>query len=132
LPTAIPTAIAAAPTPAAPASPLTGFWAFRGETGDRPIGGALRFWMEEGELVGAYMAPSGKATRLANLKLSGNHVAFDIVGPLGAWHLTGTLDGSRMTGTFQTVTRTIAWAAVRQREPGPAPTATPTPTASAR
>jgi hypothetical protein len=111
-------------------SPLIGFWAFRGETGDRPIGGALRFWYEEGEVVGAYIAPSGKATRLANLKMNGNFVAFDIVGPLGAWHLTGTLDGSRMTGSFQTVTRTVSWAAVRQREPAPAPTATPT--ASAR
>ncbi len=109
------------------ASPLTGFWAFRGETGEHPIGGALRFWTDRTELAGAYLAPNGKATRLANLVLSGSAIAFDIVGPLGSWHLTGTVSGARMSGSFQTVTRTISWAAVRQREPGPAPTVTPTP-----
>jgi hypothetical protein len=82
--------------------------------------------MEGGELEGAYVAPSGKSTRLANLTLHINAIAFDIVGPLGAWHLTGTVDGGRMSGTFQTVTRTISWAAVRQREPGPAPSPSPT------
>jgi hypothetical protein len=69
--------------------------------------------MEDSELAGAYVAPSGKATRLVRLTVGGGQIAFDIVGPLGTWHLVGTLAADRMAGTFETVTRTVPWTATR-------------------
>lgn len=78
--------------------------------------------MESGELAGAYVAPSGKATRLVNLKAASGQIAFDIVGPLGTWHLVGAVQADRMAGTFETVTRTVSWTAARLAPPR---TATP-------
>jgi len=111
----------------ASASPLLGSWAFRAETGDRPIGGDLRFSLEGSELVGFYVGPSGKATRLISLLVSGDQIAFDIVGPLGKWHLVGTVAGDRMSGTFETITRTISWIAAKKPATTPPAPRTPSP-----
>ena len=94
-----------------------GQWSFRAETGDRPILGSLAFRMEGAELAGAYVAPNGKATRLSNLTSAGGRIAFDIVGPLGTWHLVGAVAADRMAGTFETVTRTVSWTATRAGSP---------------
>ena len=113
------------PAAAAPAaSPLQGRWSFRGETGERPLIGTLVFEMEATGLGGAYLAPNGKATRMADLRLSGNRIAFDIVGPASTWHLEGTVSGDRISGTFQTLQRTVPWTAVKLP---PSPTLTPSP-----
>ena len=76
--------------------------------------------MEGSELVGFYVGVSGKATRLTSLQVVGNRISFDIVGPLGNWHLVGTIAGERITGTFETVTRTISWIAAKKPPAAPA------------
>ncbi|HTD51395.1 MAG TPA: hypothetical protein VK780_00095 [Thermoanaerobaculia bacterium] len=118
-------ASAAAPSPTP--SPLLGSWAFRAETGEHPIGGDLRFSFEGSEPIGFYVGPSGKATRLISLQVSGGQISFDIVGPLGNWHLVGKIAGDRMAGTFETVTRTISWIAVHKPATTPTHAAPPSP-----
>lgn len=83
--------------------------------------------MEGTDLLGAYVNPAGKATRLVNLVISGDRVSFDIVGPHGSWHLTGTRAGDRIAGTFQTISRIITWTAVKEGTAAPAPGAAPSP-----
>jgi hypothetical protein len=76
--------------------------------------------LEGSELIGFYVGLSGKATRLTSLQVAGDRISFDIVGPLGNWHLVGTIAGDRMTGTFETVTRTISWIAAKKPPAAPA------------
>jgi len=83
--------------------------------------------MEGSEIVGFYVAPSGKATRLDSLVISGGQISFNIVGPLGSWHLVGTMAGDRMSGTFETITRTIPWTAIKKPAAATAPSPSPSP-----
>jgi hypothetical protein len=147
-PTAVPSPAAApaeTPRPAAPtpaiSSPLLGTWAFRGHVPEREIGGTLRFFNEAGRLAGVYAAPNGRSTPLSNITLDGEKVSFGIVGSLGTWNLIGVLNGDRMNGTFETLTRVVPWEATREgtgrtlappaagssgaAAPAPAPRATP-------
>jgi hypothetical protein len=83
-------------------------------------------------VIGVYVGLSGKTTRLASLRVAGEQISFDIVGPLGNWHLVGKIAGDRMTGTFETVTRTISWIAAKKPSAAPTRSAHPSPGAEAR
>jgi hypothetical protein len=83
-------------------------------------------------VIGVYVGLSGKTTRLASLRVAGDQISFDIVGPLGNWHLVGKIAGDRMTGTFETVTRTISWIAAKKPSAAPTRAAPPSPNAAAR
>jgi hypothetical protein len=88
--------------------------------------------MEGSELLGFYVGLSGKTTRLTSLQVAGDKISFDIVGPLGNWHLVGKIAGDRMAGTFETVTRTISWIAVQKPPTTPTRAAPPSPGATPR
>lgn len=103
-----------------------GDWRFQAETGERDIVGTLRFLLEGAELAGVYIGPRGNATALANLKLDGNRISWDLVSARGTWQLQGTVQASSMNGTFQTITRTVTWSAFKDGSPAP-PAASPTP-----
>jgi hypothetical protein len=111
------------PTAVFDSSTLLGEWRFRAETGERDIEGLLRFRLEEGALVGLYVSPSGAATMLTNLQVSGNRIAWELVTPRTTWNLKGTYTDTWMNGTFQTTSRTVQWTATKQS--GSTPT-TPT------
>jgi len=83
--------------------------------------------LEGSEVIGVYVGLSGKTTRLASLQVAGDQISFDIVGPLGNWHLVGKIAGDRMTGTFATVTRTISWIAAKKPPATPTRAAPPSP-----
>jgi hypothetical protein len=126
-------AAATPPVPAATPAPtsvvvsdLLGDWRFQAETGERDIVGTLRFSLEASELTGKYIGAGGAATNLANLKLDGNHISWDLVSARGTWQLQGTVQGSSMNGTFQTITRTITWSAFKDGAAA-TPAASPTP-----
>lgn len=130
-PTAAPnllTPAPAAPAPtAAPAGvsgPIAGDWLFRAHPGEnRAIGGALRFAVEGGRLVGTYIAPNGKTAPLSDVARDGDRISFAIPGQLGSWKLTGVVSGDHMNGTFETVSRVVPWEATRAKpgESVPAP-----------
>lgn len=130
------TAVPAAATPSAPAetptpisvavSELLGDWRFQAETGERDVVGTLRFSLEASELTGLYISSQGNATKLVNLKLDGNRVSWELVSARGTWELQGTVQGSSMNGTFQTITRTITWSAFKDGAAA-TPAASPTP-----
>jgi hypothetical protein len=121
------TAVPAAPAGTSPAplvptavfdsSVLLGDWRFRAETGERDIEGLLRFRLEGGALVGLYVSPSGAATMLSNLQVSGNRIAWELVTPRTTWNLKGTFTEDWMNGTFQTTARTVQWTATKQGAP---------------
>lgn len=124
-------AATAPPAPSATAQPvsqalsnLVGDWQFQAETGERDIVGTLRFAMEGPELTGVYIGPRGNATALANLRVEGTRISWDLVSARGTWQLQGTVQGSSMNGTFQTITRTVTWSAFKEGS-----AATPVPTA---
>lgn len=73
-----------------------------------------------------YIGSGGATTNLANLKLDGNRISWDLVSARGTWELQGTVQGSSMNGTFQTITRTITWSAFKDGA-GATPAASPTP-----
>jgi hypothetical protein len=105
-------------------SSLSGEWAFRARTGLREIGGSLRFGSEGGGLVGAYVAPNGRATPLTNLTWNGELISFGITGSLGTWQLSGVVTGDRMSGTFETISGVVPWTAERGiARPSPTPAA---------
>jgi len=134
--TASSTPVPLAATPVAPAqtatslssavSSLLGDWSFQAETGERDIAGALRFQVEGAELAGLFIGQRGNATALANLRLAGNQISWDLVAVRGTYHLEGTVSGSSMSGTFRTITRTVNWTAVKEGATA-LPAATPTP-----
>jgi len=88
--------------------------------------------LEGSDVIGVYVGLSGKTTRLASLQVAGDKISFDIVGPLGNWHLVGKIAGDRMAGTFETVTRTISWIAVHKPPTTPTRAAPPSPGAAPR
>ena len=110
-------------------SPLSGEWAFRARTGQREIGGSLRFGSEGGGLAGVYVAPNGRATPLTNLTLTGELISFGITGSLGTWQLSGVVTGDRMSGTFETISGVVPWTATRGG-PSPSPSPSPAPASS--
>lgn len=107
-------------------SELLGDWRFQAETGERDVVGTLRFSLEASELTGLYISPQGNATKLVNLKLDGNRISWELVSARGTWELQGTVQGSSMNGTFQTITRTITWSAFKDGAAA-TPAASPTP-----
>jgi hypothetical protein len=111
------------PTPASGSS-LIGDWRFRAETGERDIGGILQFRLEDGELVGSYISPSGSPTLLSDLQVLGNRISWNLATPRTTWQLKGTFTDTWMNGTFQTTTRTVQWTATKVSG---AATTTPTP-----
>lgn len=94
---------------------------------EREIGGTLHFSNDAGRLAGVYLAPNGRSTPLSNIQLDGEKISFGIVGSLGTWNLIGVLNGNRMNGTFETLTRVVPWEAQRGAAAAPAmpPTASP-------
>jgi len=73
-----------------------------------------------------YIGSQGAATSLANLKLDGNRISWGLVSARGTWELQGTVQGSSMNGTFQTITRTVTWSAFKEGSAA-IPAASPTP-----
>lgn len=78
------------------------------------IAGGLRFRQTPEGLAGVYIGLHGNTTELSNLRASGAAVSFDLVTPTAVWHLTGTLTGDSIEGTFQTAQRLIRWTAARK------------------
>ncbi|MFN2387866.1 MAG: hypothetical protein ABR576_16560 [Thermoanaerobaculia bacterium] len=109
------------PTPVFDSAALLGDWRFRAETGERDIEGLLRFRLEGDALVGLYVSPNGAATRLTNLEVSGNRIAWELVTPRTTWNLRGTFTEDWMNGTFQTTARTVQWTATKQSGPAATP-----------
>ncbi|HEV8117221.1 MAG TPA: hypothetical protein VGQ32_01785 [Thermoanaerobaculia bacterium] len=86
------------------------------------IAGGLRFRQAPEGLSGVYIGLHGNATELSNLRTAGAAVSFDLVTPTAVWHMTGTLTGDSIAGTFQTAERLIRWTAVRRKPGAPPPT----------
>ncbi len=78
----------------------------------------MRFRSTVSGLAGVYVGLRGNATELSNLRAAGAGVSFDLVTPTAVWHLTGTVSGDSIEGTFQTADRTIRWTAARKTAPG--------------
>jgi hypothetical protein len=86
------------------------------------IAGGLRFRQTPEGLAGVYIGLHDNTTELSNLRAAGAAVSFDLVTPTAVWHLTGTLTGDSIEGTFQTAERIIRWTAVRRKPGAHAPT----------
>lgn len=91
----------AAPRAAVSPQALVGNWLFEMKVGGRSIEGSLHFSVAGGILAGSLTSSEGGERELKNLEIKDDRVSWDMEGPGGPEHATGTVEGSSMKGTMK-------------------------------
>ncbi|MEO8430089.1 MAG: hypothetical protein ABI592_01180 [Acidobacteriota bacterium] len=84
-----------------PPQALAGNWLLEVRVGSRTLEGGLHFTNTNGVLVGTWTSAEGNEFELTKIAISGDQVSWDVDGPSGSQHATGTIDGLSMKGTMK-------------------------------